>query len=144
MPIPIYEHNVVVTTSDIDENDHANNVSFIRWMQDAAVKHSAENGWCSQKYREFGFAWVARRHTIDYLLPALEGEKIVVKTWVASWKKVSSVRKYQFLRASDMVVLAAAETNWVFVSINTRKPTKIPPEVTESFIVMGEGEQVGR
>ena len=101
MPIPVYEHLVVVIPSDIDENKHANNVCFVRWMQEAAVAHSAANGWTSERYSELGLAWVARRHTVDYLRPALEGDEITVQTWVASWKNVSSVRKYKFIRNSD-------------------------------------------
>ena len=139
MPIPIYEYPVVVQYSDIDENHHANNVSYIRWMQEAAVAHSAANGWTNARYQELNYAWVARRHTIEYLLPAKENENIIVKTWVATWKHVSSVRKYRFVRASDDVVIASAETNWAFVNINTGKPTRIPHEVCESFEVVESG-----
>ena len=138
MPIPVFEHLVVVVPSDIDENDHANNVCFVRWMQEAAVAHSAANGWTSERYSGLGLAWVARRHTVDYLRPALEGDEITIQTWVASWKNVSSVRKYKFIRNSDSTVLATAETNWAFVSTASGRPTKIPPIVAESFIIVGD------
>ncbi|MDR2706184.1 MAG: hypothetical protein LBC02_10430, partial [Planctomycetaceae bacterium] len=38
--ISIYEHNVIVLRSDIDENRHANNLCYLRWMNEAAVGHS--------------------------------------------------------------------------------------------------------
>ncbi len=138
MPIPVYEYHVVVQPSDIDENNHANNVCFVRWMQEAAIAHTTANGWPSEKYYEHGLAWVARRHTVEYLRPAMENEDITVQTWVASWKNVSSVRKYRFLRSSDSTVLATAETNWAFVNTTNGRPTKIPQIVSDSFIVVPE------
>ncbi|MCL2305087.1 MAG: acyl-CoA thioesterase [Planctomycetaceae bacterium] len=135
MPIPVYEHRIVVGHSDIDVNNHANNVCFVRWMQEAAIAHSTANGWSSQRYTELGKSWVARRHTVEYLRPALEGDCITIQTWIGSWKNVSSVRKYRFVRDSDSVVLAVAETNWVFVNTSTGRPVKIPSVVSDSFVL---------
>ena len=135
MPIPVYEYRIVVAPSDIDENNHANNVCFVRWMQEAAVAHSTANGWPSDRYTELGQVWVARRHTVEYLRPAFEGDLITVQTWVSSWKNVSSVRKYRFFRDSDSVVLAVAETNWAFVNTSTGRPAKIPGIVGDSFMI---------
>ena len=135
MAISVYEYPVVVQHSDIDENLHANNVSYIKWMQEAAIAHSTANGWPNSRYFQEGFAWVARRHTIDYLQSAKENENIMVETWVATWKHVSSVRKYRFIRVSDNVTVATAETNWAFVNVNTGKPVKIPENVSNSFVI---------
>ena len=135
MPIPVYEYRIVVDVSEIDENNHVNNVCFVRWMQEAAIAHSAANGWPSGRYGELGLAWVARRHSVEYLRPALEGDHITVQTWVSAWKNVSSVRKYRFVRDSDAAVLAVAETNWAFVNTSTGRPTKIPAIVGDSFII---------
>lgn len=134
MPVPVFEYLVTVADSDIDENEHANNVSYVRWMQDAAIAHSAANGWPPERYSESGFAWVARRHTVEYLAPAFEGEEIVVKTWVSDWKTVRSTRKYRFIRKNDDVIVAKAETLWAFLSLKTGRPIKLPPEVGDCFI----------
>lgn len=135
---PFYEHRIVVRPGDIDENLHANNVCYVRWMQDAATAHSKANGWTSERYIKLGSIWVARRHTIDYLAPAIEGDQITVKTWIASWKRASSVRRYHFIRESDSLVLAKAETNWAFINIASGRPTKIAEDVANSFIVYNE------
>jgi len=42
------------------------------------------------------------------------------------------------VRKSDGVILATAETNWAFVSTETRRPMKIPQEVCACFIPVGE------
>ena len=33
------EHSVTVASDDIDANRHANNIAYLRWVQDAAVAH---------------------------------------------------------------------------------------------------------
>ncbi|MDR0337060.1 MAG: acyl-CoA thioesterase [Planctomycetaceae bacterium] len=133
--IPIYEHKVIVLPSDIDENRHANNLCYLRWMNEAAIRHSDANGWSAQRYLELGSNWFARRHTIEYLIPAFEGDELTVKTWISDWRNIRSTRKYCFLRASDHQTIAEAETLWVFVNLATGKPTRIPSIVTDSFVL---------
>jgi acyl-CoA thioester hydrolase len=82
-----------------------------------------------------GAGWVARSHTIEYLLPAFVGDKLIVRTWVADMKKVTSVRRYQIIRESDGQVLAKAETNWAFVDSTTGKPKRIPAEIIDLYKV---------
>ncbi|GHT10811.1 hypothetical protein FACS1894170_03570 [Planctomycetales bacterium] len=134
--IPIYEHHVTVLDSDIDENRHANNQCYLRWMNEAAVAHSAVNGWTARRYIELGATWFARKHIIEYLLPVFEGEKLVVETGIVDWKHVRSTRQYRIIRISDDQLVARGETLWCFVNMATGKPARIPPEVAEAFTVV--------
>lgn len=136
-PFLHYEIRVTVAPEDIDEMDHANNVCYIRWMQDAAIAHSYANGWSTPRYLELGSCWFARRHTVDYLSPAYLGDELIVRTWISDRKGVRSIRKYRFLRASDNTLIAEAETCWAFVNMVTQRPTRIPAEVNDSFLVAG-------
>jgi acyl-CoA thioester hydrolase len=104
-------------------------------MNEAAITHSDANGWSAQRYLELGSNWFARRHTIEYLVPAYEGDELTVKTWISDWRNIRSTRKYRFIRTSDHQIIAEAETLWVFVKLATGKPTRIPPIVTDSFAV---------
>ena len=135
-PIPIYEYRVCVSPTDIDENAHANNLCYLRWMNEAAVAHSAANGWTAERYLELGSTWFARRHTIEYLAPASEGDDLVVSTWIHDWKSVRSTRRYRFVRPRDGVVVATAETLWAFVNLATGRPVKLPQVVAECFVVV--------
>ncbi|HBT76292.1 MAG TPA: acyl-CoA thioesterase [Planctomycetaceae bacterium] len=134
----VFEITVSVVPDDIDEMNHANNVCYIRWMQEAAVAHSTANGWGTPRYLELGSAWYARRHTVEYLAPALLGDELIVRTWIADWKGVRSTRRYRFIRPKDGVVVATAETCWAFVNLKTRRPVRIPDEVHRCFLVVGD------
>jgi acyl-CoA thioester hydrolase len=133
----IFEYHLTVTEDEIDGQGHVNNLEYLKWMQDAAVAHSAEQGWTTQRYRNLGSGWVARTHRIEYLQPAFAGENIVVKTWISNFKKVTSLRKYKIIRPVDAAVLSTAETNWAFIGLERYIPRRIPQELCESFDLVG-------
>jgi acyl-CoA thioester hydrolase len=132
---------VQASDRDIDGNGHVNNIVYLQWMQDAAIAHSAAAG-CTAATTAAGCTWVARSHHIDYLRPALAGDRITVCTWVsAAPRKSSSIRRYRMVRAADGTVLAEGETLWVFVDAQSGRPRTIPPEVINCFEVVPEEEK---
>lgn len=130
-----FEYPHVVTREDIDELGHAGNFHYVRWMQNAAVAHSAANGWPPERYNELGAGWVVRAHQITYLKPAYEGDELVITTWVENIRPATSLRRYEIRRA-DGALLARAETDWAFINYATQKPVRIPPAVAECFEVV--------
>ena len=132
----IFEYLHTVAENEIDALGHANNVAYVEWMQSAAVAHSAARGWPGQRYRQLGSGWVVRSHTIAYHRPAGGGEQIVVRTWVATMKKVTSIRRYRIIRRGDEQLLATAETKWAFIDYATGQPARIPREIAGSFEVV--------
>mgnify|MGYP003526290200 CR=1 FL=1 len=80
----VFEYQHQVTEAEIDGVGHVNNLAYLRWMQDAAVAHSAAQGWPAKAYYDLGQGWVVRSHFIEYLVPAFAGDEIVVRTWVAA------------------------------------------------------------
>lgn len=135
----VFDHCRSVAPEEIDPQGHANNVAFVQWMQDAALAHSAAQGWPAERYRAAGFSWVARSHAIEYRRPALPAEALIVRTWVATMEKCSSVRRYQILRAADSQLLAAAETNWAFVDLRNERLARIPPDIAAAFECVARG-----
>lgn len=132
----IFEHFHTVCDDEIDGLAHANNLAYLAWMQAAALAHSAAQGWPAEAYHKLGFGWVVRSHQITYHFPALAGDSVLVETWVASMRKVSSLRRFRIVRASDRKLLATAETDWAFINFSTRLPARIPPEVSGAFEVI--------
>ncbi len=130
---PVYEYLHDVGDDEIDSLGHVNNVAYVEWMQSAAVAHSSALGWSTRAYRLLGAGWVARSHGIEYLQSALAGDRIVVRTWIATMTRVTSIRRYKIVRLSDEQLLATAETKWAFIDFATGRPVRIPPEVSQSF-----------
>ncbi len=150
----IFEYHHTVADDEIDGLGHANNVCYVRWMQDAAVAHSIAQGWPAERYRWLGSGWVVRSHNIVYHQPAQAGDSVVIETWVATMKRVTSLRRYRILRAASgsplpragsgaggegclpAVLLATAETNWAYINFATGQPTRVPAEVARAFQVV--------
>jgi acyl-CoA thioester hydrolase len=135
---PVYRFEIIVPAEALDANRHVNNVAYVQWMQDAAIQHSAATG-CTRMTEAIGATWVARTHWIEYLSPALAGDAITVLTWVADFRKVRSLRRYQFVRAADQKVLAQGETDWVFVDSASGRPRGIPDEIRALFELVPDG-----
>jgi acyl-CoA thioester hydrolase len=124
---------VRVQPADIDNLDHASNIVYLRWVQEAALAHTTALGLAEADYIALGKVWVVRKHEIEYLRPAREGDALRVETRVASMSVASSVRKTRIFRGAEE--LCRASTDWVFVDLATGRPARIPKGVQERFPV---------
>ena len=142
----VFHHPRTVAEAEIDQLGHVNNLVYLRWMLDAAVAHSRAQGWPGSAYQQLGAGWVVRSHHIDYHYPAVLGNEVVVQTWVADMKRVTSLRRFRIVRVDPEspdqakprreVLLASAATDWAFINFETRMPKRIPPEVSSAFEVV--------
>ena len=137
----IFEWKHIVDLRDMDGLGHANNISYFHWMQSAALAHSSACGWSVEAYRDLGQGWVVRSHQIEYLTSALLGDELIVRTWVANFRKVTSLRRYRIQRAKDGVVLANAASDWAFVEYASSTPKRIPSSVIAAFQILPDEDQ---
>ena len=128
---------MTVGEADLDELGHANNIQYVRWLQDAAIAHSAHVGLTVERYVALGGVFVVRRHEVDYLRSALRGDELEVRTHVASVMAAKSERKYEIVRlpknGEDEVVIVRALTLWGFVDTAMGRPMRIPDEIYVAF-----------
>lgn len=134
---PICQFDIQVTADVVDRNGHVNNVAYIQWLQDAAVRHAQASG-CVQATTALGASWVVRTHHIEYLAPAFAGDTLTMLTWVANFQKVRSLRKYKIVRTADQTIVARAETDWVLVNAKTGRPLAIPDEIKNTLPLAGK------
>lgn len=142
MPV-IFEFRHTVQSHEIDDQGHVSNVEYLRWLQDAAVEHSAAQGWPKERYLATGAVFVVRSHQIEYLQSAFVGDEVKVVTWVSSFGKFTTVRKYQVVRIRDNLLLAKAATTWAFISWPKRLPKRCPPELVEAFVTVPNDQEPG-
>jgi len=134
----VYRHEFTVPEDAIDGNGHVNNVAYVQWMQDAAIRHfTSING--MDLMHDLGTTWVVRSHRIEYLAEAFAGDRIEARTWVANFRRVRSLRRYEFLGVSDGRLLAKGETEWVFVNAESGRPCSIPDEIKHMLPLAPEG-----
>ncbi|MCO5166722.1 MAG: acyl-CoA thioesterase [Planctomycetes bacterium] len=127
-----------VTRDDLDAQGHVSNVRVVDWMNRAAIAHSEAVGLDLARYRQLGGTFVVRRHEIDYLAPAFEGDEVVACTWAISCRRATAERRHEVRRA-DGRVLARGFNLWAWVDL-TGRPARMPAEVETAFRSPGLGD----
>jgi acyl-CoA thioester hydrolase len=122
---------ITASAADIDELGHVSNLVYLRWVLDVATAHSIARGWGHAEYRALGAVFMVRRHEIDYLAQVQVGEALIADTWVDSWAGASCVRRTEIRR--DRKIVAQAATTWVFISMSSGRPTRIPDHLRALF-----------
>jgi acyl-CoA thioester hydrolase len=125
-----FEIPIRVEPADIDEIGHVNNVTYLRWVQDAAVAHWRA---LASAADQAALVWVVVRHEIDYARPAYLGDEIIARTWVGAAGRIRFERHTELLRAADRRLLAKARTLWCPIDAQTGKPASVSVEVRARF-----------
>ena len=128
----VFEIVLPVEAADLDQLGHVNNVTYVRWVQEAAVAHWQA---VAPPADQAEVRWIVLRHEIDYLKPALPGDEIVARTWVGSASRVRFERFTELLRAGDRTLLAKARTVWCPIDAQRRRPVAVSAEVRARFSV---------
>ena len=125
----VFAQVIEPAAADFDENGHVNNVVYVRWVQEMATAH-----WRSQASEEaqLSWTWVILRHEIDYRRPLLPGEEAQARTWVGARSGPRFIR-YVRIDGPDGEVCAQAVSTWCLINIATRKPTRVPDTLVETF-----------
>ena len=126
----VFEQQIEVKDSDLDDLNHVNNVVYLQWVQDVAKAHWAvlSNEDINRKY-----AWVVLRHEINYHRPAKLGDVLTVRTWVGETAGFRSIRHVEILDSMQGKIVTA-QTTWCLIDAVTFKPAKINDEILKSLI----------
>jgi acyl-CoA thioester hydrolase len=129
-PAQAFELSLAIRPEDIDELNHVNNVVYVRWVQDVATAHWRVLATPAEQQE---VAWVAVRHEIDYLRPAVPGDAIIALTWVGAADGLRFERHTELLRARDRKILARARTVWCPIDARTGRPKEVSPDLRARF-----------
>ena len=124
---------VSVADAHIDLMRHVNNVHYLQWLEDVAWDHSIHLGMAHEDYTRLGHGMVVRRHELDYIAPALLGDRVLLATWIVAADKISLHRRYQFVRESDGKALFRGATHFVCVDIAGGKVRRMLPEFSACY-----------
>lgn len=110
---------------------HVGNETWLVWVNWIAQLHSQHAGLDMDAYRRMGAVWIVRRHEIDYVREAREGQGLEFFTWVSEARAASSTRCTVIRKEADVAV--SARTQWAFVDWATRRPRRIPDGLLERY-----------
>ena len=118
---------IEVTDQDLDRLGHANNVVYVRWLEEVSWAHIESLGMTWAVHEDTGKAMAITRTEIDYLLPALAGDHLLLATWLTGFDgRFRSCRRFQLVRPQDGKTLIRALSNHACVDMKSQRPARVP------------------
>jgi len=131
MTRPVFEVELTAEPEHIDELGHVNNAVWVQWIQQVAVEHWNSVADAAHKN---AYHWVVVRHEIDYLRAAVEGERIIARTWVGEAPKGARFDRLMEFVGPEGKICVRARTQWAIIDKALGRPIRVPPEVIAPFI----------
>nr|WP_148864769.1 acyl-CoA thioesterase [Marinobacter fonticola] len=123
---------IVVKSDDVDRLGHANNVVYVRWLEDVSWAHIESLGMTWDVHEATGRAMAITRTEIDYLAAANQGDHLLLGTWLVDFDgRFRSARRFQLMRQGDGKCLARALSTHACVDLKTQRPARVPKEYGE-------------
>lgn len=119
--------NITVRAEDTDRLGHANNVVYLRWLEEVSWAHIESLGMTWDLHEDTGKAMAITRTEIDYLAAANTGDELVLGTWLTDFDgRFRSSRQFQLVRPADGRVLVRAISTHACVDLKTQRPSRAP------------------
>lgn len=124
--------DISVREEDTDRLGHANNVVYVRWLEDVSWAHIESLGMTWALHETTGKAMAITRTEIDYLGPANAGDQLLMGTWLTGYDgRLRSSRQFQLVRPSDGKTLVRAVSTHACVDLKSQRPSRAPKEFAE-------------
>ncbi|MEC7815083.1 MAG: acyl-CoA thioesterase [Pseudomonadota bacterium] len=142
LPEP-FTMTIRVQPEDTDRLGHANNVVYIRWLEEVSWAHIESLGMTWALHEETGKAMAITRTEVDYLLSANAGDELVLGTWLTDWDgRFRSARQFQLIRVADGKTLLRGLSTHACVDMKSQRPSRAPKAFAE--ILSGAMVEGGR
>lgn len=125
---------LTVRDEDTDRIGHANNVVYVRWLEEVSWAHIESNGMTWALHEQTGKAMAITRTEIDYLAAANTGDHLLLGTWLTDCDgRIRSARQFQLIRPADGKTLVRAISTHACVNMVSQRPSRIPKEFMAVF-----------
>jgi acyl-CoA thioester hydrolase len=131
MSRPTFELEFVARPEHIDELGHVNNAVWVQWMEQIAVAHWRS---AAAAAHQDAYFWVVVRHEIDYLRAAVEGERIIARTWAGEKPQGAKFDRHIEFVGDDGTVRVRARSWWAIIDTSSGRPIRVPPQVVAPFV----------
>jgi acyl-CoA thioester hydrolase len=123
------EYPVQVVPDDIDHMGHVNNAVYLKWVQDAVVRHWERLAPSDAVARHL---WVALKHEITYRRPAFLNDVVVADVFADQVKGARAFFSTVIRRGEEVV--AEVKSCWCCLDAATGKPARLARDVVRRFI----------
>jgi YbgC/YbaW family acyl-CoA thioester hydrolase len=118
---------------DLDFGGVANNIAYLRWMEDARTQLINDSPLPLTELRTLP---VVRRTLVDYHAPLRVGEEAVLEVGLSDLGRSAWTFSFRFLRASDGVLLVTGSQYGCFVHLDRLRPVPIPEPIRAHLLAV--------
>jgi acyl-CoA thioester hydrolase len=130
-----FSHLLTVSEQDIDALGHTNNNVYNLWCERVAWQHSDTLGIDASDYQKLDRAMVIQRAEYDYHLPAMQGDRLQIDTWLSpGTSRLTMQRFFQVTQAGTAKLLFQGKWYLVCVKLSSGKPIKMPEAFIKAYL----------
>lgn len=130
----ITEENYLVHYYDVDSSKKLSVASMVNYFQDIAIIQSERLKRGVKYLHENKIAWVLYKWKFSvHRLPDMF-ESVKVRTWPYQFRKTTGFRRFEIIDENGTVCVEA-DSVWFLIGSETRKPAKIPDDLSSVFEV---------
>lgn len=121
----MFEQNCRIRFSEIDRTGHLSMEGLLRLFQDIGYAHAQERKLGVDYTKEHHYTWYLLSWNIHAISMPMLGEHVTMKTWF--YKLQGTLARKNVVMYDDYGrCLAAADTMWVYIDVETQKPAMAP------------------
>ena len=122
----MYSREYEIQYDDIDSNHEMTATSVFKYLEDAALAHSAYIGYTLDRFIADKNVWILIRWSMEMTRYPHFGDRITVETWAVDFSRFRATRNFR-LKDEQGEVLGGISSQWIFFDLSTRRPA-IPTE----------------
>jgi len=125
-----------VRSSELDSFGHVNHAVFLTYLEHARFEAMQQAGFSWDVLDERGWTIFVVRCEVDYVSEAKRGDRLIVRTWMDSFRRTSMKFAQEIVRSDDPTVLVTRSlVTAVWIGTN-RRPMRVPDTVRSGLLAM--------
>jgi len=125
-----------VRSPELDSFGHVNHAVFLTYLEHARFEAMQQAGFSWDVLDERGWTIFVVRCEVDYVSEARRGYRLLVRTWMDSFRRTSMKFAQEIVRSDDpSVVVTRSLVTAVWMGAN-RRPMRVPDTVRSGLLAM--------
>lgn len=129
----MFLYTLAVRFRDLDALNHVNNSVYLTYLEESRIAFMRETQVGSLDDPEQGT--ILAHCNIDYRLPAVLGDTLVIRVWVGEIRRSSFELRYLIERKMDATTIAEAQTIQVCYNYITKQPIRLSSDSRSKLLV---------
>lgn len=123
---------IVIYHEDTDCAGVVYYANYLRYFERARTKHLTDKKISLVDYQKKGVVFAVVNATVDYIHPAIYGDRLVIDTKIDGVKNSSFTVHYVVKRKSDERLIVTGSTRMACISSDRKKPIRLPAEIRDA------------